>query len=96
MERGGLTDGVLELRVADSGQRVASETEGHLQDDVATAVVSLEATVAVAEPALRGAEGAALERDPIEAGDARKRLRDLLPVGADVLDRRTAHRARNT
>src|SRR5260370_22927794 len=96
VQSGGLSDGGLELRVANAGRGVASETDGHLQDDVATAISLLEAAVAVAKSALRGAESAALERDSIEAGDARERLGDLLPVGADVLDRRTTHRARNT
>ena len=83
-------EGPGQLCVRDRGpQRADGELERDVQDDVPSGI-GLEPGGAVAEPAVGVGEGAdALERavpDP-DRGDG---LRDLLPVGADVLDRRRA------
>ena len=78
-----------ELGVGDRLRRLA-ELEVHREDHETVAV--LEATRAVAEAALLGSEVDDRVRLAVEGADARDRLRHLLPVGADVLDRRRAGR----
>ena len=83
-----------ELGVADRRDRVARARSAKVtREDEPAARVALERARAVAER--RSPRARASQTSPvaaIEHADGDDRLGDLLPVGADVLDRRGAHR----
>src|SRR5699024_5744635 len=84
-----------ELGVLDRGcERGLAELEGDVEDDVAPGV-GLEAARAVAEVALGGGERAHGTTGAVPHPDAGDGLRDVLTVGADVLDGRRPDRARD-
>nr|GFD55300.1 hypothetical protein [Tanacetum cinerariifolium] len=69
--------------------------ESHVQHHQAAPVGLLEHAVAVAKAAIGRRHGARAAGREIEGGQRMEAVLDLGPVGADVLDRRGAHRARD-
>ena len=81
-----------QLGIADrAGRRCGFEPERHTQHDVL--VVALEPAVPVGEPAVLRSHADDLAGGPLEHAHRGDGLRDLLPVGADVLDRGGADQA---
>ena len=85
----------LKLRVTQGRRAADGEPERDRPDDVAVAPLSLEAAGSVAEATLLGAEASPRAGRPVHDVDGDDRVRHLLPVGADVLDGRRAHAARD-
>ena len=83
-----------QLRIAERRLAPRHEAEGRREHREAVRMAA-EPAVPVAEGALARREGALLQGLPIEHPDRVEHVGDLLAVGADVLDRRGAHRARN-
>src|SRR5439155_17334188 len=63
--------------------------------DVCSSDLNVLSAVPIPESTFPCGEGPALERGALEAFDAHQALGDLLPIGAHVLYRRAADRARN-
>ena len=75
----------LQVRVPDRRRLSRAQAIRHAEDDVAAAVLALEAAIAVAEPAFLAVELVRLAAAEIEDAHARDRLGDVLAVGAHVL-----------
>src|SRR2546429_7917956 len=88
-------NGPLQLGITNSWLLAPSEPQRDLEHDIPPSVRALEPAVPIPEGTFPCGEGPALERGAVEAFDAHQALGDLLPIGAHVLYRRAADRARN-
>ena len=82
--------GIVEVRLASGRERV-----GDAQNDESSALGRIEDAGAVSEAAGLAAEFAYLAVFEVEDLDRLDRLRNFLPIGADILYRRAADAARN-
>jgi len=80
-----------QFRVAQVRLPATRQGERHVQDHQFASVIALEYAVTVTEAARRCIHGARAAVARIEHGHAVKDVLDFEPVGANILDRRSAH-----